>query len=500
MKTYSIVFSLLLIVVMVSCQSANVASPPSPSPLPASPEPPTPTRASLNIPTPVPPVGTSTPKPTATLPPLSTEEVEIHWFVGLGAGTTPNQQAIQRNVVSKFNEAHPNIKLTLQITDYNQAPDILAQQFASGDGPDIVGPMGFGGSNRFHDEWFDLSPLIVDTNYDLTQFNPELVNMYKTDEGLVGLPFAVYPAAVFYNKNIFDKAGLAYPPATYGEMYTMPDGTKMEWNWDTLTQVARLLTIDQSGRNATEEDFDAKNVAQYGYAPQYQTINSIGTFWGAGSLRGEGNSAVIPPPWESAWKWYYEGMWGKQPFIPNQNEINTQHFGSGNPFGSAYIAMAITQSWYINISPTNMAGGNQWDLAVLPTYEGKVHGRVDADTFRIWKGTEHPREAFEVLTYFIGPASEDLLRAYGGVPARTADQDAFFTARRQQFSWVNNWTALRDGLNYPDIPSAEGYMPHYADAWNRLTAFGNLLASTDSLNIDAEITTLRRDLESIFKR
>jgi multiple sugar transport system substrate-binding protein len=420
--------------------------------------------------------------------------------VGLGAGTSPNQQAIQRNVVSKFNETHPNIKLTLQIVDFNQAPDTLAEQFDSGDGPDIIGPMGIGGSNRFHDEWFDLTPLIVDTNFDLTQFNPELVNIYKTDEGQVGLPFAVFPAAVFYNKKIFDRAGLAYPPASYGEMYTMPDGTKVEWNWDTLTQIARLLTLDQSGRNATEEDFDADNVVQYGYVPQWQSVNSIGTFWGAGTLRSTGNNAVIPPQWESAWKWYYEGMWGDQPFIPNQNDINTQHFGSSNPFSSASIAMAITQSWYIGAFGPNIAGGNQWDLAALPTYEGKVHGSVDADTFRIWKGTEHPREAFEVLTYFIGPASEDLLRAYGAVPARTADQDAFFAARKQQFSWVKNWDVLRDGLNYPDIPSAEAYMPNFGDATNRLTAFGDLLRSTDSLNIDAEIATLRRDLEDIFKR
>jgi multiple sugar transport system substrate-binding protein len=280
-------------------------------------------------------------------------------------------------------------------------------------------------------------------------------------------------------------------------MYTMPDGSQVEWSWRTLAEVARRLTVDQNGKNATEADFDRKRIIQYGYVPQYQSPSAMASFWGADKLYDEANNAIIPPQWGEAWKWYYFGMWGSNPFIPNQAAINKPLFGGGNPFGSSSIAMAITQSWYI--SP-NVAGGNKWDLAALPSYNGKIHGRVDADTFRIWKGTQHPREAFEVLSYFIGPASEDLLRAYGGLPARTADQDAFFAARAKQYSWVQNWDVLRAGLNYPDIPSAEGYMPNFIEAWNRLSAFGNFLVSTDNISVDAEMENLRRDLDGIFKK
>ena len=321
--------------------------------------------------------------------------------------------------------------------------------------------------------------------------------LYKTNEGQIGLPFALYPAALFYNKKIFDKAGLAYPPAKYGDMFSMPDGTQVEWNWRTLAEVARRLTLDQNGSNATEASFDRNKIIQYGYVPQYQGASAIATFWGADKLYDENKNAVIPPQWAEAWKWYYFGMWGTNPFIPNQAAINTPRFGNGNPFGTANIAMAITQSWYISLT---VAGGNQWDLAVLPIYNGKINGRIDSDTFRIWKGTEHPREAFEVLTYFIGPGSEDLLRAYGGIPARLADQDAFFAERAKQYSWVKNWDVLKAGLNYPDNPSAEGYMPNFQEAWDRLTSFGNMLASTDNISVNAELETLRRDLDNIFKR
>ena len=233
------------------------------------------------------------------------------------------------------------------------------------------------------------------------------------------------------------------------------------------------------------------------FVPQWQSPSHLASFWEADKLYDDANNAAIPAVWEKAWKWYYDGMWGSQPFIPNQDAISKQRFGSGNPFGSANIAMAITQSWYI---APNLAGGQHWDFGALPSYEGSVHGRVDADTFRIWKGTKHAREAFDVLTYLLGPASADLLRAYGGVPARTADQDAFFRARKQQFPFVKNWEVLKAGLAYPDIPSAEGYMPNMIEAWDRLTAYGRLLTSNDTISMDAEIESLRRDLDAIFKR
>jgi len=34
----------------------------------------------------------------------------------------------------------------------------------------------------------------------------------------------------------------------------------------------------------------------------------------------------------------------------------------------------------------------------MPSYNGKVSGRVDADTFRVLKGTRHPDESFKSCT------------------------------------------------------------------------------------------------------
>ncbi len=427
----------------------------------------------------------------------SGDRVQVRWFVGLGTGTDPAQQEIQAEVVEEFNASQDAIELVLEVVPYDASRDALSTQIASGNGPDIIGPVGVGGSNAFAGQYLDLAPLIESSGYDLTQFNDALVEFYQTEEGQVGLPFAVFPAAVFYQKAMFDEAGLNYPPLTYGEPYVMPDGTEVEWSFETLTELAKILTVDVNGNDATMDGFDPTQIVQYGYVAQYQHPNHAGTFFGAGSPVAEDGTAQIPDAWQEAWQWWYDGIWGDQPFIPADAVIQSPDFGAGNPFNSGKVAMAITHAWY-----TCCIGdaGDSWDLAVLPTYSGEVHGRIDADTFRVWKGTQNPEAAFEVLAYLTGPASLKLLETYGGMPSRVEDVQSFFDTKAGQYPFVENWDVFTQGLAYPDVPSAEGYMPSFTESWDRINTFGSLMQTTEGLDLAAEIATLEDDLSTIFAK
>jgi multiple sugar transport system substrate-binding protein len=172
-------------------------------------------------------------------------------------------------------------------------------------------------------------------------------------------------------------------------------------------------------------------------------------------------------------------------------------FGAGNPFNSGKVAMALTQQWYTCCLHD---AGENWDLATIPMYDGKVNGRVDADTFRILKDTKHADEAFEVLSYFVGPASLDLLATYGGVPARSEDQQAFYDAKAVEFPWVQNWDTIKAGLAYPDIPSAEGYRPNWLKYFDRQREFMYLYRSEADLDMDAAIAEFESDASAIFQQ
>jgi len=434
------------------------------------------------------------------------EKVQIRWFCCLGTGDAPNQQEVEQQVVDEFNASQDAIELVLEVVPYASGRDTLSTQIASGAGPDIVGPVGWGGSNDFYGQWLDMTPYIQDTGFDTTMFDPALVKFYQTEEGQVGLPFAVFPGAVYFIPAMFDEAGLNYPPQKYGDKYVMPDGSEVDWNWDTITQLAKLLTVDVNGKNSTEAGFDRTQIVQIGYTPQWQSILSIGTFYGGaqkiytGDAKGSFQS-TIPDSWKEAWKWYYDGMWGDQPFIATGPLAGAPEFGNGNLFNAGKSAMGLTQTWYTCCLTDFKAAGLEFQLGIQPLdASGKVAGRIDADTFRILKTSKHPKEAFQALSYLITTGGDKLLPVYGAMPAIASKTDAFFAKKSEDYPFVTkeSWDVFVQGLAYPDAPSAEQYQPNSIKATARFATFADLLNNTEGLDFDAEYQKLVDDLNAIY--
>ncbi len=263
--------------------------------------------------------------------------------------------------------------------------------------------------------------------YDFSQFPQTSVDFYRTDEGLVGLPLASFPAFLYYRPALFDEAGLEYPPANYSDAYVL-DGEEVEWNIETMSEVAQILTVDANGNDATMEGFDPENIIQFGFINQWaDPLRQNATLFGAGTLIDEEGNAVISDAWREALNWYYDAKWENH-FMPNAAQTASDLLASGNAFASGNVAMAQSHLWY-----TCCLEGEDWAAAALPSYNGQVTSRLHADTFRILDSTEHPAEAVEVLVYLTGPASLELLTAYGGLPAREADQAAFFAALDEKY-------------------------------------------------------------------
>ena len=435
----------------------------------------------------------------AAAPATSGDRVQIRWFISLGTGSDATQIPVEEEIVKRFNESQDKIELVMEAVPNNSSRDTLATQIASGNGPDIIGPVGWSGSNAFYGQYLDLTPYMMD--FDVEGLDPALINMYQNESGAqVGLPFLVFPAVVYYQKGMFDEAGLNYPPMKYGEKYVMPDGTEVDWNWATVEELAKILTVDANGNDTTSPDFDPTQIVQYGFNFQWQTdARYIGSYLGgAAALAGDdGKTATVPPSWVDAWKWWHDSMWGDKPFSPSGPVLAAPEF-QPSAFAAEKVAMSIAPSWYTCC--IGDAGGN-WDLAVIPANaEGIVNSRMDADTFRILKDTKHPDEAFEVLKYFLGDAAVELATIYGGMPARTSQQQAFFDAKKEQFPFVTNWDAVVQGLAHPDVPSAEAYMPNYNEAADRIIKLQTLIENEQTVDIDAEAATLQTDLQAIFDK
>lgn len=427
------------------------------------------------------------------------EKVKVRWFVGLGTGTREEQIEPQEKLVENFNAMQDDVELVLEIVANAQAYDVLATQVAAGNAPDIVGPVGIRGRDSFKGSWLDLQPLVDKAAYDLSDFDPALVDFYRVeDEGLLGLPFGIYPSFIFVNKDLFDEADLAYPPQKYGEPYVDEEGHEKEWNMDTVRELALILTVDKNGNDATSPDFDPENITQFGFGAQWTDARGYGSLFGPGSFVDKDKNAQIPEAWVDAWKWFRDAMW-KDYLHPNGANGNSDYMGQGNWFQTGNIAMDYIHMWYAGCCMGEFNGS--WDTAVVPSYQGTTTAKMHADTFVIMKDSKNPEAAFEVLAYLVSQeGSAALLPVYGAMPARLSMQDEYF----QQFSEEKfpgqdiNWQVVKDSMAYPDVPSHESWMPSFLEANNKYNEFWTKVTNEPELDLDAEITMLKTELQKIF--
>jgi multiple sugar transport system substrate-binding protein len=465
---------------------------------------PAPTEAPTVAPTEAPPTPAPTPTTAPTKAPApTTERVKVRWFVGLGAGSDEGAIPPQNAFVEKFNASQDKIELQLEVVDNNVAYDTLATQIAAGNAPCIVGPVGIRGRDSFKGAWLDLQPLIEKYNYDLSDFDPNLIQFYQVkEEGQLGIPFAIFPSFVLYNKDLFDEAGLPYPPAKHGAPYVDENGVARDWNIDTLTELAKKLTVDANGNDATSPDFDPQKIVQFGWMNQWTDPRGIGTFFGAGSLVDEKGNAQIPEHWKAAWKWTYDGWW-KDWFIPNGPYGGADFLqGPGGPFSSGNMAMIHIHLWYV--APWALGNADfDWNLAATPNYKGTITAKMHADTFGILKGCPTPDEAFQVLTYMLSKEhAMELLTIYGGMPARLSLQPNYFRVYNET-NFPNktdiNWDVVVEAMAYADNPNHESWMPSFQETTDRYNEFWNYLANTPGVDFEAEVEKLRADLQKIFE-
>jgi multiple sugar transport system substrate-binding protein len=476
-------FLLLLSILLAACGPAATEAPAvvEPTEAPAAEEP-------TEAPAAEEPVEEPTEAPAAEEP-MAGEATEIRWFIGLGAGGNPEEIEREEAFVEKFNAKYGDkYNLVMDVVPNETAYDVLKTQIAAGDVPDIVGPVGIRGLASFEGAWLDLSPYIESANYDLSDFDPALLDFYKfgTDSQLF-LPLSVFPSAIFYNRDLFDEAGLEYPPHEWGAPYADGD----EWTFDKLRDLAMFLTVDANGVDATMEGFDPDNIVQFGYDSQWQDIRADWSHIGAGSFVDENGNAVMPDVWREAAHWYYDGMFTDY-FIPNDSYVNSDLLAQGNPFASGKLAMTAVNLWY-NCCTEDV----NWDVAAIPSYNGNLTSKLHADTFGILKGVEDPDVAWEVYSLMLGEFAGDLVDVYGAFPARQSLQGDALASLEERFPGVD-FQVFVDGLAYPDDPSHEGLMPNFLKASDTYGTFGSMYQSTPDLDLDAEIDTFIVELQEVF--
>lgn len=156
----------------------------------------------------------------ALVPAAMAQEVEITVAHAYGAIFRP----IHEQIIAEFNKEFPNIKVTLEAPqpDYEQ----LVQRTLSGIPQSNAPTLTFQGVNQIRQfvdagQAHDLSAFVAeDPRWKEGGYYPTMMELGRFDEKQMAIPFAISTPIMYFNADLFEKAGLdpSAPPTTWPEV------------------------------------------------------------------------------------------------------------------------------------------------------------------------------------------------------------------------------------------------------------------------------------------
>jgi ABC-type sugar transport system, periplasmic component len=142
-----------------------------------------------------------------------------------------NQVPGLKQIMDEFTK-QTGIKCDIQVTPWKDYWTMLEAATQGGNMPDVFWMHSFQVNTyaQYDDILLDLSDKISKSDkVDLSKFPQDLVKLYQNADGKqVGIPKDVDTSAVWYNKDMFDAAGIKYPTA--------------DWTWDDFRAICKKLT------------------------------------------------------------------------------------------------------------------------------------------------------------------------------------------------------------------------------------------------------------------
>ena len=269
-----------------------------------------------------------------------------------------------------------------------------------------------------------LDELVASNNVDMSAYNEAMLKGLTVDGKLRAIPYDAAPLILYYNKDLFDQAGLEHP----GKNYT----------WDQFVADAKALT----------------NGDVYGVSipPIFQTPASIvyangGAVVENGELKLTEQTTVdsIQDVFDLAAK--HKVM--KAPLAADAEDIQLQTFRAGK------AAMIIDGPWVYDslVSTEGLSVG----MAVVPSRSGESIGMVQGSGFGISEKCADKETAFQNIMKMTTPdVMRYVARSHGNVPAIDAAFDGwaegkdpndveivkYMTENAKTYETTENWQQL----------------------------------------------------------
>jgi multiple sugar transport system substrate-binding protein len=319
----------------------------------------------------------------------------------------PAERQAYVELVEAFHQVQPDVRVTLtHVPSPREYRTRLATEFAAGSPPDITlmnyrryAAFAAAGLLEPLGPYLEQSSLIGPADfYEVT------IEAFTWQGSLVCLPQNIASLVVYYNRDLFDAAGLAYP----GD----------QWHWDEFLATAQALTRDLNGDG---------RIDQYGLGLEPTLFRLAPFVWQNGGpivddLMTPGRLTLTRPPSLEAFQWFVD-LRQVHGVAPGRVEEASQD--------SESRFMAGTVAMYLNSrrgTPTyREITAFRWDIAPLP------HGRTAAgilhsDAYCLSAATGNKAAAWSFIEFANGIEGQTILADSGRtVPSlkTVAESDAF---------------------------------------------------------------------------
>jgi multiple sugar transport system substrate-binding protein len=254
--------------------------------------------------------------------------------------------------------------------------------------------------------------LIEKDKYDLTDFVPEVLKIYQVDGKYMGLPILTGGSFIFYNKDAFDKAGVAYPPTNWDDT---------SWTYDKFLEDCKALTKVSTPIDPKNDIFGCN----LGFWPNDQFAWMFGKDFYPDSAYQTGFADVSyldDPLVIQAMQARQDIVW-KLKYQPDP--AATDAMGGGDTFKNQKVVMNLTGVWgWWNYGDVK---NFKWAVAALPYGGPNRKDVVFTDPWMLSSKTAHPQEAWTLLKYLVSPdVQTSWTKLTGAPPVRTSLLDGWY--------------------------------------------------------------------------